>query len=49
MEVNPLVMTSSSNADYKNKNDICCLKGKVGHYILRKMKQFPALGSQSEK
>lgn len=38
-----IVMLSFSNADYKNRNDICCLKGKVGHYILSKMKQFPGL------
>lgn len=43
MEVNPLVMLSFSNADYKNKNNICCLKGKVGRYILSKMMPFPAL------
>lgn len=43
IEGNPLLITSLSNADHKNKNYIRCLKGKVGYYILRKMKQFPEL------
>lgn len=43
MEANPLLITSLFDADYKNKNYIHCLKGKVGYYSLIRMKLFPEL------
>lgn len=38
MEANPLVILSFSSTNYKNKNYSRCLKGKVGYYILSKVK-----------